>query len=75
MITRTPKINRRSFVIGTAAAGAGLTLGLKIPFGTSVVRAQDGSPEINAWVVIRPVPDTRPVRRAQARVGRFLHGR
>jgi len=65
MITKTPKLDRRSFVIGTAAVGAGLTLGLKIPFGTSVVRAQDGSPEINAWVVIRP-DDARAERDLQA---------
>ena len=68
MITKTPKIDRRSFVIGTAAVGAGLTLGLKIPFGTSVVRAQDGSPEINAWVVIRP-DDTVVVRVARSEMG------
>jgi isoquinoline 1-oxidoreductase beta subunit len=68
MITMTPKIDRRSFVIGTAAAGAGLALGLKIPFGTSVVRAQDGSPEINAWVVIRP-DDTVVVRIARSEMG------
>jgi isoquinoline 1-oxidoreductase beta subunit len=68
MITRTPKIDRRSFVIGTAAVGAGLTLGLKIPFGTSVVRAQDGSPEINAWVVIRP-DDTVVIRVARSEMG------
>jgi isoquinoline 1-oxidoreductase subunit beta len=65
---KTPKIDRRSFVIGTAAVGAGLTLGLKIPFGTSVVRAQDGSPEINAWVVIRP-DDTVVVRIARSEMG------
>jgi isoquinoline 1-oxidoreductase beta subunit len=64
----TPKIDRRSFVIGTAAVGAGLTLGLKIPFGTSVVRAADGSPEINAWVVIRP-DDTVVVRIARSEMG------
>ncbi|HZN50143.1 MAG TPA: molybdopterin cofactor-binding domain-containing protein, partial [Methylomirabilota bacterium] len=64
----TPKIDRRSFVIGTAAVGAGLTLGLKIPFGASVVRAQDGSPEINAWVVIRP-DDTVVVRVARSEMG------
>src|SRR5260370_25289282 len=29
MITKTPKLNRRSFVIGSAAVGAGLALGLK----------------------------------------------
>jgi isoquinoline 1-oxidoreductase subunit beta len=68
MITKTPKIDRRSFVIGTAAVGAGLTLGLKIPFGTSVVRAQDGSPEINAWVVIRP-DDSVVIRIARSEMG------
>src|SRR5690348_10042239 len=68
MIIKTPKIDRRSFVIGTAAVGAGLTLGLKIPFGTSVVRAQDGSPEINAWVVIRP-DDTVVIRVARSEMG------
>ena len=68
MITRTPKIDRRSFVIGTAAVSAGLTLGLKIPFGTSVVRAADGSPEINAWVVIRP-DDTVVIRIARSEMG------
>src|SRR5207249_10440477 len=68
MITRTPKLNRRSFVIGSAAAGAGLALGLKIPFGASVVRAQDGSPEVNAWVVIRP-DDTVIVRIARSEMG------
>src|SRR2546427_849548 len=68
MITRTPKLNRRSFVIGSAAVGAGLALGLKIPFGASVVRAQDGSPEINAWIVVRP-DDTVVVRIARSEMG------
>src|ERR1700754_5141896 len=49
-----PKINRRSFLVGTAAVGGGLSLGLQLPFGPDVVRAADGSPEVNAWVVIRP---------------------
>ncbi len=68
MITKTPKINRRSFVIGSAAVGAGLALGLKIPFGASVVRAQDGSPEVTAWVVIRP-DDTVIIRIARSEMG------
>src|SRR5437899_8578978 len=68
MITRDLKIGRRSFVIGSAAAGAGLALGLKIPFGASVVRAQDGSPEINAWIVVRP-DDTVVVRVARSEMG------
>src|SRR2546430_17369865 len=68
MNARTPKLNRRSFVIGSAAAGAGLALGLKIPFGASAVRAQDGSPEVNAWEVIRP-DDTVVIRIARSEMG------
>ena len=64
-----PQLNRRAFVIGTAAIGAGLSLGLDIPFaGPSVVRAADGSPEINAWVVIRP-DDTVVIRIARSEMG------
>ena len=62
-------LNRRAFVIGTAAAGAGLALGLDIPFGgPTVVRAADGSPEVNAWVVIRP-DDTVVIRIARSEMG------
>ena len=40
-----PTLNRRAFVIGSAALGSGLALGLDIPFGgPTVVRAADGSP-------------------------------
>jgi isoquinoline 1-oxidoreductase beta subunit len=64
-----PKLNRRSFVIGTAAAGAGLAIGLDIPFGgPTVVRAADGSPEVNVWVVIRP-DDTTVIRIARSEMG------
>jgi isoquinoline 1-oxidoreductase beta subunit len=63
-----PKMNRRSFVVGAAAVGGGLTLGFEIPFGPNVVRAQDGSPEVNAWVVIRP-DDTVVIRIARSEMG------
>src|SRR6201995_6033902 len=64
-----PKLNRRSFVIGTAAAGAGLALGFDLPFGgPAIVRAADGSPEVNAWVVIRP-DDTVVIRVARSEMG------
>jgi isoquinoline 1-oxidoreductase subunit beta len=63
-----PKLNRRAFVIGTAAVGSGLALGLDIPFGPDVVRAADGSPEVNAWVVIRP-DDTVVIRIARSEMG------
>jgi len=67
-MTTTPRISRRSFIIGTAAVGGGLALGLRLPFGPEVVRAADGSPEINAWVVIRP-DDTVVIRVARSEMG------
>ena len=63
-----PKIDRRSFLVGTAAVGGGLSLGFQLPFGPDVVRAQDGSPEVNAWVVIRP-DDTVVIRVARSEMG------
>ncbi|MGJ4943718.1 molybdopterin cofactor-binding domain-containing protein [Bradyrhizobium sp. HKCCYLS1011] len=65
----TPQLNRRAFVIGTAALGGGLALGLDIPFGgPQIVRAADGTPEVNAWVVIRP-DDTVVIRIARSEMG------
>jgi isoquinoline 1-oxidoreductase beta subunit len=61
-------MNRRSFVASVAAVGGGLALGFEIPYGPTVVRAQDGSPEVNAWVVIRP-DDTVIVRIARSEMG------
>jgi isoquinoline 1-oxidoreductase beta subunit len=68
-MNQMPTFNRRAFVIGTAAVGTGLVLGLDIPFGgPTVVRAADGSPEVNAWVVIRP-DDTVVIRIARSEMG------
>ena len=64
-----PQINRRSFVVGTAAVGGGLALGFDLPLGgPAVVRAADGTPEVNAWVVIRP-DDTVVIRIARSEIG------
>jgi isoquinoline 1-oxidoreductase beta subunit len=63
-----PKITRRSFVIGTAAVGGGLSIGLELPLGPQVVRAADGSPEVGVWVVIRP-DDTVVIRVARSEMG------
>jgi isoquinoline 1-oxidoreductase beta subunit len=63
-----PQLNRRAFVIGTGAVGAGLALGLDIPFGPAVARAADGTPEVNAWVVIQP-DDTVVIRIARSEMG------
>ena len=60
-----PKIDRRSFVVGTAAAGAGFSLGMYLPLGAA--HAQ-GTPELNAWVVVRP-DDTVVVRYVRSEMG------
>jgi isoquinoline 1-oxidoreductase beta subunit len=64
-----PNMNRRAFVVGVATVGGGLALGLDIPLGgPQVVRAADGTPEINAWVVIRP-DETVVVRVVRTEMG------
>src|SRR6266851_1066604 len=67
-MTYMPKIDRRSFLVGTAAVGGGLSLGLRLPLGPEIVRAADGSPEINAWVVVKP-DNTVVIRIARSEMG------
>jgi len=68
-MNQMPQFSRRGFVIGSAAVGAGLALGLDIPFGgPAVVHAADGTPEVNAWVVIKP-DDTVVIRIARSEMG------
>lgn len=60
-------MNRRQFLVTTATTGAGLVLGFQIPhqaFGAS----PQGTPEINAWVVIQP-DDTVIIRTARVEMG------
>ena len=64
----TPKFTRRTFLVSSAAVGGGLALGLRLPFGPELVRAQDGSPEITVWVVVRP-DNTTVVRVVRAEMG------
>ena len=64
-----PKMNRRSFVVAAVAAGGGLALGLDIPLGgPQVIRAEDGSPEVDVWVVVRP-DDTVVIRIVRSEMG------
>ena len=63
-----PQINRRSFVVSAAAFGGGLALGMDLPFGPKVIRAADGSPELTAWVVIKP-DDGVVIRIARSEMG------
>ena len=64
----TPNVSRRQFLVGSAAIGSGLALGLQLPFGPAPALAADGTPEVNAWVVIRP-DDTVVIRIARSEMG------
>jgi isoquinoline 1-oxidoreductase beta subunit len=64
-------LSRRKFVVGTAAAGGGLALGLSVPFAGNAL-AQNGAAnaanEVNVWVAIKP-DDTCVVRIARSEMG------
>lgn len=68
-LSKTPVLNRRAFVLGTAAVGSGLALGFDLQLGGPVAaHAADIPPEVNAWVVIKP-DDTVVVRIARSEMG------
>jgi isoquinoline 1-oxidoreductase subunit beta len=64
----SPRISRRTFLVSSAAVGGGFALGINPFGGSAVVRAADGSPELGAWVVIRP-DDTVVIRIARSEMG------
>jgi isoquinoline 1-oxidoreductase beta subunit len=64
----TPKISRRNFIIGSAAAGGGLALGLRIPFGPEDAEAATTATEVNAWVVVKS-DDSVVIRVARSEMG------
>jgi isoquinoline 1-oxidoreductase beta subunit len=61
-----PKIDRRSFIVGSAVAGGGLALG--IPFAPDSASAQGAVPELGVWVVVKP-DETVVVRIVRAEMG------
>ncbi len=65
-------ISRRKFVVGTAAAGAGLSFGFMLPGGEALAQVEKAAdltqPEVNAWVVIKP-NDTVVIRIARSEMG------
>ncbi len=60
-----PNMNRRTFLVGSSTAG--LAVGFQIPFGTEA-SAQLTTPEVNAWVVVKP-DDTVVIRVARSEMG------
>jgi isoquinoline 1-oxidoreductase subunit beta len=67
-MTASPHVNRRSFLVSATAIGGGLSLGFRIPFGLAAAQAAQDTPEVNAWVVIRP-DDTVAIRIARSEMG------
>jgi len=67
MNANIPSLSRRHFVVGTTAISSGLALGFQMSFMTSA-QAADASPEIGAWVVIKP-DDTVIVRVVRSEMG------
>src|SRR5262245_26022521 len=67
---KAAKLSRRTFIVGSAAAGGGLALGFNMPFGIDAAVAQNGAAgaEVNAWVVIQP-NDTVVIRIARSEMG------
>jgi isoquinoline 1-oxidoreductase beta subunit len=60
--------SRRQFIVTSAAAGGGLALGLRLPFGPGVAEAATPPVEVNAWVVVRP-DETCIIRVARSEMG------
>jgi isoquinoline 1-oxidoreductase subunit beta len=68
---KAARLSRRTFIVGSAAAGGGLALGFGVPLGVGSTLAQtaptDGA-EVNIWVVIKP-DDTCVIRIARSEMG------
>ncbi len=74
-----PNLARRKFIVGSAAAGGGLALGMQLQFGVSpgiataeaagvAGGANAGVAEVNAWVLVRP-DETCVIRVARSEMG------
>ena len=68
------KMNRRQFIVSSAAAGGSLALGLQFPNAAQAQTAAAGSSgtEVNAWVVVNP-DETCVIRVARSEMGQGTH--
>jgi isoquinoline 1-oxidoreductase beta subunit len=60
----TTTLTRRNFI----GSSAGLVVGFHIPFAAAATKAAEATPEINAWVVVKP-DDTVVIRIARSEMG------
>ena len=61
-------LSRRGFLGSAASIAGGFSLGLHLPLDEAAAQTIPGSPEVNAWVVIRP-DETVVVRVARSEMG------
>ncbi len=66
-MTIVQSVSRRNFLVGSAAALGGLSLGFHLPLPGKALAA-DAAPEINAWVVVKP-DETVVIRIARSEMG------
>ena len=65
-LTSPGKLSRRGFL--GASASTGLVIAFHIPFASGALAADTATPEINAWVVVKP-DDTVVIRIARSEMG------
>jgi isoquinoline 1-oxidoreductase subunit beta len=63
---RGSKLSRRTFIVGSAAAGGGLVLGWNVPFAAA--QSESTASEVNVWVAIK-LDDTCVIRIARSEMG------
>ncbi len=66
-MTIMQNVSRRNFIVSSAAAIGGLSLGFHVPFGRNAL-AEEVTREVNAWVLIQP-DETVVIRIARSEMG------
>ncbi len=70
---KAAKLSRRTFIVGSAAAGSGFALGFNAPFAAGPALAQgNAATEVNIWVAIKP-DDTCVIRVVRSEMGQGTH--